>query len=31
MKKIDCVTDITMESITLDDLCEAFSENGRAS
>mgnify|MGYP001130529830 CR=1 FL=1 len=26
MKKIDCVTDITMESITLDDLCEAFSE-----
>lgn len=26
MKKIDCVTDITMESITLDDLCEAFAE-----
>lgn len=26
MKKIDCVTDITMESITLDDLGEVFAE-----
>ena len=26
MKKIDCVDDITMESITLDDLCEVFAE-----
>lgn len=26
MKKIDCVNNITMESITLDDLCEAFAE-----
>lgn len=26
MKKIDCVNDITMESITLDDLCEVFAE-----
>lgn len=26
MKKIDCVNDITMESITLDDLCKVFAE-----
>ena len=26
MKKIDCVNDITMESITLDDLYEVFAE-----
>lgn len=26
MKKIDCVTDITMESVTLDDLGEVFAE-----